>query len=135
MGASVSRARPDRGFSLIEALVALAVFATAGVALVVMQGQSASTAAALKQRAIAALAAQNLLVETAAQANPAPNGVTNLNVSLAGLDLALRREVSPTLDAGVARVQVQVRLSRPSAEAGAPLADLTGFARSAGGGQ
>lgn len=51
------------GFTLIEMLVALSVFALAALAMVNLQGYSVRTAATLADSALAAQVAQNLMVE------------------------------------------------------------------------
>jgi general secretion pathway protein I len=53
---------PD-GFTLIEMLVALSVFALAALAMVNLQGYSVRTASTLSDSALAQQVAQNLLVE------------------------------------------------------------------------
>jgi general secretion pathway protein I len=62
---SMSRAeRPHaNGFTLIEMLVALAVFSLAALAMVHLQGYSVRTAATLSDSAVAWQVAQNLAVE------------------------------------------------------------------------
>jgi general secretion pathway protein I len=116
-GKSVFRARPDAGFSLIEALVALAVFATAAIALVVMQTQTVRSAQAQQARSLATLVAQNLLVETAAAYAPAPLGVRTGETELAGRRWIWRADVTTTLDAGVHRLRVTVRAAGDEQEA------------------
>lgn len=51
------------GFTLIEMLVALSVFALAALAMVNLQGYSVRTASTLADSALAAQVAQNLMVE------------------------------------------------------------------------
>jgi general secretion pathway protein I len=98
----------DAAFSLIEALVALAVFAAAGVGLIVMQTQSVEAARALQTRTLAALVAQNLLVEAAVSSTPVPQGAREGKSPMAGRDWPWRVEVAPTLDADVNRITVRV---------------------------
>ena len=66
----MSRVRNDAGFSLVEALVALAVFALAGVALVQLQAQSLRTLSAAETRALARIVVQNALVDVVARSTP-----------------------------------------------------------------
>jgi general secretion pathway protein I len=103
------RARRDAGFSLIESLVALAVFATAGVGLIVMQTQSVQTVRALETRTLAGLVAQNLLVEAATSSAPVPQGVREGQTEMAGRSWPWRVEIAPTLDENVNRIDVRVR--------------------------
>lgn len=100
---------PDAGFSLIEALVALAVFALAGVGLIMVQTQSAASHQALETRTLAGVVAQNILVESAAAAIAPPVGARSGAVTLAGRNWQFSVEVAPTPDPRTRRVRVQVR--------------------------
>lgn len=53
----------ERGFSLIETLVALAVFATAAIGLLAMNTQSVAHARAIEDRFLARTVAENRLVD------------------------------------------------------------------------
>ena len=76
--ASTSSARTGRGagrngeagFTLLEMLVALAVFSLAALALVRLQGVTLRTAADLDSKALGQIVARNLMVEV--QTDPAP---------------------------------------------------------------
>jgi general secretion pathway protein I len=98
----------DAGFSLVEALVALAVFATAGVGLITMQTQSVSTFTTLESRTFANLVAQNVLVELAAN-SAAPNlGQRAGETEMGGKVWTWRVDVAATLEANTRRVRVIV---------------------------
>lgn len=60
----------EAGFTLLEMLVALAVFSLAALALVRLQGVTLRTAADLDSKAMAQIVARNLMVEI--QTDPAP---------------------------------------------------------------
>ena len=61
----MSSARPNEaGFTLIEMLVALAIFSLAALALLRLGGASATNSARLQEQAIAQIVARNLAVET-----------------------------------------------------------------------
>ncbi len=60
----------ERGFTLLEMLVALAVFSLAALALVRLQGVTLRTAADLDSKALGQIVARNLMVEV--QTDPAP---------------------------------------------------------------
>ena len=53
----------EAGFTLIEVLVALSIFAIAAIAIVQLTGQTARTAVAIEGRALSAIAADNAMVE------------------------------------------------------------------------
>ncbi|WP_242123326.1 type II secretion system minor pseudopilin GspI [Sphingobium sp. Sx8-8] len=62
--------REEAGFTLLEMLVALAVFSLAALALVRLQGVTLHTAADLDSKAMGQIVARNLMVEL--QTDPAP---------------------------------------------------------------
>lgn len=57
------RADRHRGFSLIELLVAMAVFSLVVLALLNLSGESTRSAAAVEERVLAGLVAQNIAAE------------------------------------------------------------------------
>lgn len=118
-----SRAPADAGFSLVEALVALGVFALAGVGLIMVQTQAATSHQALETRTLAGLVAQNVLVEVASLQDAPPLGARSGAAALAGRSWQYSLDVSPTPDARTRRVRVQVR----EAESRVIGADLTAF--------
>ena len=102
----MSRAPNDRGFSLIEALVALAVFAMAGVGLVQLQTHSLQTLSQVETRALADVVAQNALVEIVASSAPPAPGQRTEAKSFAGRDWQIATQVTPVGD--MLRVSVAV---------------------------
>ncbi len=106
-----AKSRPcdtDAGFSLVEGLVALAVFAMAGVGLVQLQTYSISTLRRTEAHALATMQAQNILVRSLASTADPEIGQTSGEEVLAGRTFAWRRLVAPTSDPGIVRVTVQV---------------------------
>jgi len=61
--APVEGAGPESGFTLLEMLVALAVFSLAALALVRLQGVTLRTAADLDSKALGQIVARNLMVD------------------------------------------------------------------------
>jgi general secretion pathway protein I len=106
----MSNARADReaGFSVVEALVALAVFALAGVALIQLQAHSVQTLTRAERVALAGIAAQNKLIEVVASRDRAPIGESGGEVELAGRAWRWRMRVAATADAATRRVTVTV---------------------------
>ena len=64
----------DAGFTLIEMLVALAIFSLAALALLRLSGATATNSARLQEQGIAQLVAENLAVETLTDPGPPPIG-------------------------------------------------------------
>jgi len=123
----MSRAASDRageaGFSVVEALVALFVFAVAGVALVQLQAHSLRTFADVETRALGAILAQNALVEAVAAPAPPDLGLRDDQPELAGRHWRRRVAVEATPDPAMRRVTVLVR--EPGRDA--PVAQAQGF--------
>jgi general secretion pathway protein I len=65
--------KTERGFTLLEMLVALAVFSLAALALVRLQGVTLRTAADLDSKALGQIVARNLMVEV--QSDPVPPSI------------------------------------------------------------
>lgn len=91
----------DAGFTLIETLVALAVLATAAMALLGAIEAHVRNIAALESRAAAQWAAENHLAELAIGAAPGAGPV-----SMMGHDLRVTETRSPTSDPGLDRVDL-----------------------------
>ena len=73
---SLDRNRRDAGFTLIEMLVALAIFSLAALALLRLQGATVTTTSQLQDQALAQIVARNIAVE--ALTDPAPPTMGNL---------------------------------------------------------
>lgn len=113
----------EGGFSIVEALVALFVFAIAGVALVQLQAHSIRSFTEVERRALAAILAQNALVESAAALSPPDLGLRDDRPEIAGRTWLRRVAVEATPDASMRRVTVMVR----ERENAAPIAQMQGF--------
>lgn len=115
------RARAEAGFTLIEVLVALAVFSLAALTLINLSGENVRTARVLEARALASVVAENRAVE--AMIDWPPLGVTS-GVDTAG-DRSWRwtRKVSRTDDPEISRIDVVVA----SEAASTTLAEVTVF--------
>ena len=73
----MSRSPPENGFTLIEMLVALAIFSLAALALLRLGGASATNSARLQEQALAQIVARNLAAEVLTDPAPPPFGTLN----------------------------------------------------------
>lgn len=102
-------ARPgaDSGFTLIEMMMALAVLAIAGLALMNMTQATTRNTGAVEDRALAMLAAENILnTELLRPGRPQSRSGA---YELAGRDYDWALDVSTTDDAGLLRLHLAVR--------------------------
>ena len=98
-----------RGFSLIELLVALAVFSLAVLALLNLAGENTRAAVVIEERVLAGVVAENRAIEAMVE----PLDV--LASASSGSELAgdqqwrWTREVLPTEDPGIVHIAISVR--------------------------
>jgi general secretion pathway protein I len=102
----MSQSRPDTGFSLIEMMVALAVIAIAGLALMNLTQVTTRNTAAVETRALAALAAENLMNTEWLRAG-APEARSG-RYELGGVSYDWRTRVEPTGEAGFVRIHLEL---------------------------
>ncbi len=114
--------RSDAGYSIVEALVALFVFALAAVGLVQLQASSISAFTHVEQRTLAGLVAQNELTEAMAATMPPVIGVREGEAEMAGRAWRWRATTEATADPTTRRVTVRVLNA-----AGADAAEAHGF--------
>jgi len=98
----------ERGFTLVEVLVALAILAIAMAATGRSVALSTDSALAHKQRVLAGLVAENRLGELVARRAWPGVGVTEGTERQAGVDFRWRAEVIATPHPGLRRVEIQV---------------------------
>ena len=104
----------ERGFTLLEMLVALAVFSLAALALLRLEGATVRQTGQLDERMMAQLVARNLAVETLSDPAPPPVGASSGETVNGGRRWRWSRVTSRTADQRLVRVDISV------ATAGAP---------------
>jgi general secretion pathway protein I len=96
------------GFTLLEMLVALAIFSLAGMALVRLQAVSVRTAADLDTRVVAAMVARNIAYERLTDPTPPARGDSEGDIVNAGRSFHWQQTVEPTEDDRIVAVTVKV---------------------------
>jgi general secretion pathway protein I len=114
----------NKGFTLVEVLVALAIVSIALLAALRAAAQGTSAVSELRLRLLAGWVAENRLAEHRARGDWLPLGIGRGRQSQGGLELAWREEVIATPNPAFRRVDIFV--AAPAEESRA-LAHLTGF--------
>lgn len=109
------------GFTLIEVLLALSVFALAGVALLSTSETHFSSLNHIEDKMMANWVASNQLVEVNLDKSWPPKNKQKGKIEYAGREWFWRQEVIATEDKSMRAVAIEVRLSE---EADAPIARL-----------
>ena len=112
------------GFTLIEVLIALVVIALALLALTRTAGIEVRAHDALRERTLAGWVAANVLAETRLARAPPPTGRSDGRVEFGGRRWHWARDVQPTPNPQIRRIDVQVF----AGEATAASATVSGFA-------
>ncbi|WP_097092841.1 type II secretion system minor pseudopilin GspI [Novosphingobium sp. Chol11] len=103
-----TKAKKEQGFTLLEMLVALAVFSLAALALVRLQGVTLRTAADLDSKALGQIVARNLMVEVQTDAAPPSIGSEEGDVENGGRRWHWTRMVKDTSDKRLLQVDLTV---------------------------
>lgn len=127
--APAEHSKSEGGFTVVETLVALFVFALAGVGLISMQTQSIDSYARVETRALAAIVAENQLIDAMALRNPPPIGSTDGEVQLGGRKWRWRLDVLTTDDPATLHVQASAFVAGEDAA----IATVSAYRMSGGG--
>lgn len=114
----------QRGFTLLEILVALAILATAMGALIKGGSQSAATASYLRDKSYAHWVAQNKVTELQLARKWLTPGSNKGSSTMAGEEWFWNIKVAKTFDADVQRIDVSVRREQ---DGEGPLVTLIAF--------
>ncbi len=114
----------EQGFTLIEMLVALAIFSLAALALLRLEGATVSGTALLREQALAQIVARNLAVETITDPVAPPLGTETGRVANAGRSWAWTRLTAPSPEPRIQMVTIRVQ-----GQLGPEAATLTIFRR------
>lgn len=111
------RAAGTRGFTLLEMLVALAVFSVAALTLIRLDAYALRTTGELSARTIADLVAQNEAATLLTDAAPPAIGTSAAVVSNGGYSWRVARNVAKTADPALLRIDIIVDGASPPARA------------------
>lgn len=101
----------ERGFTLLEMLVALAIFSLAALALLRLEGATVAQTAMLDDRLMGQIVARNLAVETLTDPVVPPLGVSSGEVTNGGRAWRWTRRSARTEDQRLVRVDIAVTSS------------------------
>ena len=105
--------RSERGFTLIEILVALAVFSLAALALIRLESASVRGAAVLDRTLVAGMVARNVALAAVTDARAPAAGPSAGSENNGGRAWRWTRVVTPTGDPRIVRIEVAVQGAGP----------------------
>ncbi len=123
-GFTPARRSAEHGFTLVEMLVALAIFSLAAMALLRLEGATVTTTALLQEQALAQTVARNLAVEALTEPEPPAFGATRGEAVNAGRKWRWIRVVGRSPEPRIQQIRIEVRSDR-----GPEAANLTLFRR------
>jgi len=103
-----NRTYQQRGVTLVETLVALAVMGFVISGLLVLVGQNTRFAASMEDRTFASIAADNLMVEALTLNSAAEKGETEGEIAVGERTWSFHRTVSETPVEGLVRIDIEI---------------------------
>lgn len=107
----------ERGFSLLETMVALAVFATAAMGFVSLSTSSVRISAQLSERTLARIVAENVAVDTVTNPSRQVIGTSRGEHAQRRQTFEWERVITPGEADGLIRIEIRVRPAGSSAVA------------------
>ena len=101
----------DKGFTLLEVMLAMAVFAIAGVALLGVAGNSFRNLGQLENKMLANWVASNQLVTANLQTTWPPKNNKKGKVTMAGRKWLWQQKVAKTTDKAMRAITIDVRVN------------------------
>ena len=101
--------RADGGFSLLEVVVAIAVFSLGALATLNVLGQSGRNAEADEARMIAGIVAENRIAEAMAMSQPPQTGATRGTEAAFSRNWDWEMRIGPSPEPRILRIDVSVR--------------------------
>jgi len=120
----------QRGFTLLEILVALAIVAIALGAIIVNGGNAAGAAGSLREKSLAMWVAHNRMAEIDLAPVWPNTGKSNDDVTMGGIAWTWRETVQTTADPTLRRIDIDIE-KKDQPKAGR-FASLTGFVSNVG---
>ncbi len=103
-----ARRSGEQGFTLIEMLVALAIFSLAALALLRLGGATAANSARLQEQALAQTVARNLAVEVLSDPEPPPFGALNGEAVNGGRAFTWTRDTGRSPEPRIQQIAISV---------------------------
>lgn len=116
-----------RGFTLIEVMVALIIFAVLSVTLLVRLGDSIRSEQYLESKTLASLMAENVLADMRIKEEWSNVRSDNKTVKMADKNWTVKTTVTDTADENLRKVTVQVRPDEVRSKNDAYIFSLTGY--------
>ncbi len=104
----MTAANKQRGITLVETLVALAIMGLVTASILVLVGQNTRFTASAQDRTYASIAADNLMVEALAAPGPVVTGEEFGDINVAAREWRYRKTVAETGVSGLVRIDINV---------------------------